>query len=153
VLSPEGMGDSCSSRGVLLARIRYRERPDPKRPGHTLRPEGTLLVIKPNLHNALNVDVLAYAERNPTFPHESTADQFFDEAQWESYHRLGEDMGLSLSEPWLAACALPLPRQHKQLLRRIPSGNAVHARLPSKPRWGWAPQAPCCSRAGRLSTT
>jgi hypothetical protein len=102
VLSPEGMGDSCSSRGVLLARIRYRERPDPKRPGHTLRPEGTLLVIKPNLHNALNVDVLAYAERNPTFPHESTADQFFDEAQWESYHRLGEDMGLSLSEPWLA---------------------------------------------------
>jgi hypothetical protein len=102
VLSPEAMGDSCSSRGVLLARIRYRERPDPKRPGHSMRPEGTLMVIKPNLHNALNVDVLAYAERNPTFPHESTADQFFDEAQWESYHRLGEDMGLALSEPWLA---------------------------------------------------
>ena len=27
---------------------------------------------------------------NPTFPQQSTADQFFDEAQWESYRRLGE---------------------------------------------------------------
>jgi hypothetical protein len=102
VLSPEDMRDNASRRGVLLARIRYRERPDPQDPQRSVRPEGTLVLVKPNLHNALDLDVLSYAERNPDFPHESTSDQFFDEAQWESYHRLGEDMGLAFNEAWLA---------------------------------------------------
>ena len=105
ILSPEDMADNHSCRGVLLARIRYRERPGPPdasgKPGNAVRPEGTLLVIKPNLHDALDVDVLAYAERHRSFPHESTGDQSFDEAQWESYHRLGEDFGRALHESWL----------------------------------------------------
>jgi hypothetical protein len=95
VLSPEDMDDTHSARGVLLARIRYRVLP-----GEAAR-TGTLLVIKPNLHDALDVDLLAYAQRHAGFPHESTADQSFDEAQWESYHRLGEDFGRALHEPWL----------------------------------------------------
>jgi hypothetical protein len=33
--------------------------------------------------------VAQYAERNERFPHETTIDQFYDEAQWESYRRLG----------------------------------------------------------------
>lgn len=106
VLSPEDMGNVHSSRGVLLARIRYRERPGPASadgsPGPAVRPEGTLLVIKPNLHDALDIDLLAYARNHPGFPHESTGDQSFDEAQWESYHRLGEDFGRALRESWLA---------------------------------------------------
>ncbi|MEO8856972.1 MAG: hypothetical protein ABI343_08260 [Burkholderiaceae bacterium] len=106
VLSPEDMEDNHSCRGVLMARIRYRERLGPAhadgRPGLPVRPEGTLLVIKPNLHDALDIDVLAYKEKHPSFPHESTGDQSFDEAQWESYHRLGEDFGRALHESWLA---------------------------------------------------
>ncbi len=106
VLSPEDMGNVHSSRGVLLARIRYRARPGPDLPngqaGPMLRPEGTLLVIKPNLHNALDMDLLAYARNHNGFPHESTGDQSFDEAQWESYHRLGEDFGRALQDGWLA---------------------------------------------------
>lgn len=106
VLSPEDMVDNHSCRGVLLARIRYRERPGPAAadgsPGLLVRPEGTLLVVKPNLHDGLDVDVLGYAEKNPSFPHESTGDQSFDEAQWESYHRLGEDFGRALDPHWLA---------------------------------------------------
>ncbi|MGH7448922.1 MAG: hypothetical protein ACRELT_15225, partial [Longimicrobiales bacterium] len=35
-------------------------------------------------------DILQYRTRNPNFPNESTGDQFYDEAQWESYRRLGE---------------------------------------------------------------
>lgn len=46
--------------------------------------------------------MLAYARKNDTFPHESAGDQSFDEAQWESYHRLGEDFGRALHESWLA---------------------------------------------------
>lgn len=99
VLSPEQMADNHSSRGLLLARVRYRAEPD--RPAS----EATLLVIKPNLHDALDVDLLAYAQRRTSFPHETTGDQSFDEAQWESYHRLGEDFGRQLNEAWL--CQLP----------------------------------------------
>jgi len=101
VVSPEDMANNHSCRGVLLARIRYRERIDPVS-GRPARPEGTLLVVKPNLHDELNVDVLAYAQKNTSFPHESTGDQSFDEAQWESYHRLGEDFGRAMHDAWLA---------------------------------------------------
>jgi hypothetical protein len=100
VLSPEDMVNNHSCRGVLLARIRYRERAGKN--GRPHRPEGTLLVIKPNLHDALDVDLLGYARRHEAFPHEPTGDQSFDEAQWESYHRLGEDFGRALHESWLA---------------------------------------------------
>ena len=33
--------------------------------------------------------MLNYAERNRDFPHQTTADQFFDESQFESYRMLG----------------------------------------------------------------
>ncbi len=118
VLSPEDMGNVHSSRGVLLARIRYRARPGPAAadgtPGPMVRPEGTLLVVKPNLHDALDLDLLSYARKHPGFPHESTGDQSFDEAQWESYHRLGEDFGRALCAPWLAMLPGWLePAQHQ----------------------------------------
>lgn len=106
VLSPEEMNNNHSRRGVLLARIRYRERAEPARSDGLeptpIRPEGTLLVIKPNLHDELDADLLAYAKKHSDFPHESTGDQSFDEAQWESYHRLGEDFGSALHDSWLA---------------------------------------------------
>ncbi|MFM8901419.1 MAG: hypothetical protein ACKOF9_15945 [Burkholderiales bacterium] len=101
VVSPEDMANNHSCRGVLLARIRYRSRVD-EATGRMVQPEGTLLVVKPNLHDELNVDVLAYARKNTSFPHESTGDQSFDEAQWESYHRLGEDFGRAMHDAWLA---------------------------------------------------
>ncbi len=52
--------------------------------------KGTLLYFKPNLTGTEPTDVRQYKTRNPAFPHESTADQFYDEAQWEAYRRLGE---------------------------------------------------------------
>ncbi|MEY4562199.1 MAG: hypothetical protein RLZZ618_1476 [Pseudomonadota bacterium] len=99
VLSPEHLADNHSCRGVLLARIRYRARLNAAGVSH--RPEGTLLIVKPNLHDALDVDLLAYAQQHTDFPHESTGDQSFDEAQWESYHRLGEDFGRAMHDTWL----------------------------------------------------
>ena len=36
-----------------------------------------------------NAYVAHYRHLNPRFPHESTADQFFDESQFESYRALG----------------------------------------------------------------
>jgi hypothetical protein len=49
-----------------------------------------LLWIKPRLFAGLAQDVAGYASENPSFPQQTTGDQFFDEAQWESYRKLGE---------------------------------------------------------------
>ena len=54
---------------------------------------GSLLYVKPALYpkaQGLPIDVLQYAGRSGTFPHESTARQFFRESQFESYRALGE---------------------------------------------------------------
>jgi hypothetical protein len=41
----------------------------------------------------LPADVWHYSEQNPSFPHQSTGDQWFDEVQFESYRALGEYIG------------------------------------------------------------
>ncbi len=51
--------------------------------------DGWLIYIKPEVYGREPVDIYNYAEANPTFPHEPTADQFFTESQFESYRMLG----------------------------------------------------------------
>ncbi|SHH56672.1 patatin-like phospholipase family protein [Flavobacterium defluvii] len=50
---------------------------------------GTLIYIKATLTGDEPIDIREYALANPDFPQQSTADQFFDEAQFESYRKLG----------------------------------------------------------------
>lgn len=50
---------------------------------------GALLYIKPLLRHDEPADILHYANTHQDFPQQSTADQWFDEAQFESYRRLG----------------------------------------------------------------
>jgi hypothetical protein len=54
---------------------------------------GTLIYIKPCFYGTEPRDIYNYALESPTFPHESTADQFFGESQFESYRALGEYIG------------------------------------------------------------
>ena len=54
--------------------------------------KGTIVYLKPSITGDEPPDVLQYRKREPAFPHQSTGDQFFDEAQFESYRRLGEHM-------------------------------------------------------------
>jgi len=51
--------------------------------------EGTLIYIKPGFHGDEPADVISYATANREFPHESTADQWFSESQFEAYRALG----------------------------------------------------------------
>jgi hypothetical protein len=51
---------------------------------------GTLIYVKPTMTGDEPMDVLEYARHNEPFPQQPTSDQFFDEAQWESYRALGE---------------------------------------------------------------
>ena len=50
---------------------------------------GTLIYLKPVLEPTLSVDLDQYHSAHSDFPQQPTADQFFDEAQFESYRRLG----------------------------------------------------------------
>jgi Patatin-like phospholipase len=52
-------------------------------------PDGDLLYIKPVMNGSEPPDVRAYRANHQTFPHEPTANQFFNEAQFESYRHLG----------------------------------------------------------------
>jgi len=62
---------------------------------------GTLIYLKPSLTGNEPSDVQDYAARHSAFPHEPTADQFFDEAQFESYRRLGEHVAQEVLRPAL----------------------------------------------------
>jgi len=59
-------------------------------------PKSLILYLKATLTGDEPADVIQYADDHPDFPHETTADQFFDEAQWESYRMLGEHIGAKL---------------------------------------------------------
>jgi hypothetical protein len=50
---------------------------------------GQLVYIKPSFLEGSPADVRAYAFENVAFPHESTADQWFSESQFDSYRKLG----------------------------------------------------------------
>jgi hypothetical protein len=50
---------------------------------------GWLLYLKPTYQGTERADVRSYATGHPTFPHESTTDQWFSESQLESYRALG----------------------------------------------------------------
>lgn len=72
---------------ALLARVNYADG----------APPSYILFLKPSLNGDEPLDVLQYQKEHPAFPNESTADQYFDEAQWESYRKLGHHIGEDIS--------------------------------------------------------
>jgi hypothetical protein len=50
---------------------------------------GLIIYLKASMTGDEPADVQNYAAMNPDFPHQTTADQFFDERQFESYRALG----------------------------------------------------------------
>ncbi|HEV2718713.1 MAG TPA: patatin-like phospholipase family protein [Thermoanaerobaculia bacterium] len=52
--------------------------------------DGDFVYIKPVFYGSEPQDIYNYGLMNEAFPHQSTADQFFDESQLESYRGLGE---------------------------------------------------------------
>lgn len=84
--TPETVTPEAGSRWLVLGRIKYAN-----------GTEGTLVVVKPRRLDKMPFDIVAYADRNPDFPQQTTGDQFFDEAQWEAYHQLGYLIGNRLN--------------------------------------------------------
>jgi hypothetical protein len=63
---------------------------------------GHIVLVKPNVSATLPVDLVNFKAANPLFPQQPTTDQFFDEAQWESYFRLGSEIGQRIDGGLLA---------------------------------------------------
>ncbi len=74
-----------------VGRIHYEDA-DPK------AISGFLLYIKPSLSGEEPADIMQYALAHPEFPHQSTADQWFDESQFEAYRKLGHYIATTVLE-------------------------------------------------------
>lgn len=85
----QGPRTCCSERHAVLARIHYTDNDE----------FSWLLLIKPSVMGDETADVTQYQRTHPLFPQEPTTDQYFDEAQWESYRKLGEHIGTELFTP------------------------------------------------------
>ncbi len=54
---------------------------------------GKLVVAKASLTPDMPYEVLAYAQSNPVFPHDSTAEQWFDVGQFDASQAVGRHIG------------------------------------------------------------
>lgn len=125
--TPETIGPDVGGAHLLLGRIRYRS-------GKL----GALLVVKPRRLPDLPLDIVGYADRDPVFPQQTTGDQFFDEAQWESYQALGRLLGDSITPELLAALPAWVASAPATRIGSVAPGPT---------------QAPPPSRRARLATT
>ena len=69
---------------AALAQVRYDGEPQVR---------SWIVYVKPTLAGDEPVDIANYRATYPSFPQQTTKDQFFDEPQWESYRKLGELIG------------------------------------------------------------
>jgi len=75
-------GESPWSRNrCAVGEIKYRD-----------EPEGILIYIKASMNGHEGTAVMQYKLAHPDFPHDTTADQFYGEDQFESYRSLGRDI-------------------------------------------------------------
>lgn len=87
---PDAKNTGPANLNITRGRVRYLR----VVPGQAA--ESELIYVRPVLVPSDAADLLRYQRDNPDFPYQSTADQFFDEAQWESYRKLGERTGAAL---------------------------------------------------------
>jgi hypothetical protein len=80
---------------AILVKIDYA--PNKTTPGRQTSDQlGWMLYLKLAVTGTEPRHVLDYRRQNPAFPHQSTSDQLYDEAQFESYRSLGECAAESL---------------------------------------------------------
>jgi Patatin-like phospholipase len=84
---------------------------------------GYLVYLKASITGDEDVGVTQYRATHPTFPHESTANQFFTEDQFESYRRLGNHVvEHALRGTDLYAASRPIELAEKLFNQWAPAG-------------------------------
>ncbi len=85
-IDPKGLsefrGIKCDGNSTAaLARVHYAS---------GTPADSWILLLKPCLTDAAPFDIRNYQSNHSEFPQQPTSDQFFDDAQWESYRALGQ---------------------------------------------------------------
>ena len=89
-----------SAQQWVVGRIRYPDHGDKDGEDPDLDGQiriGWLIYLKTSLVAQQTASVQSYAAAQTDFPHQSTADQFFTDAQFEAYRSLGHEIGASLA--------------------------------------------------------
>jgi hypothetical protein len=81
-----------SSAHCVVGTIQYQEDSSGEKPGIVVYVKSSLTGDEPG-------DVLNYKKEHTAFPHDTTANQWFTESQFESYRRLGHHVALSTFMP------------------------------------------------------
>jgi hypothetical protein len=84
-----GSGSAWSRSRWAVGRVDYG-------PG---TPAGIIIYLKASMTGREDTSVLQYKASHPEFPHESTANQFYREDQFESYRHLGREIASRCFEP------------------------------------------------------
>ncbi len=79
-------GNNPQAVYCAIADVRYKDVDGPN------ANDGELIYLKPAVRRSEAIDVQHYAATHPDFPNETTVNQFFNEAQFESYRKLGMTM-------------------------------------------------------------
>lgn len=81
--SPDGAG-KAPLRHIAIGRIEYSEKTTDQE-----AKTGVLIYVKASLSGCESDFLRDFLRRNPSFPHDTTLDQFFSEEQFEAYRQLG----------------------------------------------------------------
>jgi hypothetical protein len=111
---------------------------------------GLIIYLKASMTGDEPADVQNYATMNPDFPHQTTADQFFDERQFESYRALGYHIAHSVFAASVRDAGVgPVPRvapPSQDFAKLAETARAAfereNKRLFSKIRSRWFPAPP-----------
>jgi hypothetical protein len=126
---------------AVLVKIDYA--PEKREPGRESSTQlGWMLYVKLALTGIEPRYVLDYRRQNPEFPHQTTADQLYDEAQFEAYRALGECAAESLFrteiigqrepsdlEAWFRALASSLLADNDEVFSSHGGGNETRRAL------------------------
>jgi hypothetical protein len=102
---------------------------------------GYIVLVKPTAVPSIAVDVRRYGQKSTEFPQETTTDQWYDEAQFESYRRLGEVSGRAVFTTLLTNPAPPDDSVFAPLATRFGRPEAVPA-VPAHTQGQRMPLAP-----------
>lgn len=86
------MGSKLAARGYIVGDISYDD-----------GTSGKLILLKTTMAPCVSTAVRGYKGAHPDFPDETTADQFFDEEQFEAYRELGHH----IAQAMIAGLGLP----------------------------------------------
>lgn len=95
---------------------------------------GLLLYVKPAIVDGEPYDVTNYSRTSQDFPHESTADQWFGESQFESYRALGRNAIDTILGTAIGAAPLAGLDELAQRIETYLAGGPAPAKLRAAPK-------------------